>query len=107
MEARPEWLVRMDGSAVERLEAEIDEMDHVLEPLRNFILPGGTTAAAHLHIARTVCRRAERMVVAVGEHEAINSHALHYLNRLSDWLFTTARFENQQAGISEEKWYAG
>ena len=78
-----------------------------LPPLTNFILPGGSPAAAQLHIARTVCRRAERIVVALQEHEPLGEHVLHYLNRLSDFLFTLARWENMQAGIPEDKWSAG
>jgi cob(I)alamin adenosyltransferase len=67
-------------------------------------LPGGTPAAAHLHIARTVCRRAERRVSALQQDEDISEYAIAYINRLSDWLFTLARYENKQAGESEAKW---
>ena len=86
------------------MEYRIDQLDEHLEPLKNFILPGGTLAAAHLHVARTVCRRAERLVVALAEHEAINNNALIYLNRLSDWFFIAARYENKQGNIPESKW---
>ena len=79
-----------------RLEAEIDEMNAALEPLRSFVLPGGTPSAAYLHLARTVCRRAERQVTALmeGPHERGNEAALRYLNRLSDFLFVAARYAN-------------
>jgi cob(I)alamin adenosyltransferase len=79
-------------------------MTSELPPLKNFILPGGTPAAAQIHVARTVCRRAERLAVTLSERDALGEHVLGYLNRLSDWLFTLARWENHQAGIEEEKW---
>src|SRR5215207_6369993 len=104
MDAKAEWLVRITQEEIEWVEYRIDQLDEHLEPLKNFILPGGTLAAAHLHVARTVCRRAERLVVALAEHEAINNHALIDLNRLSDWLFTVARYENKQGNIPESKW---
>jgi cob(I)alamin adenosyltransferase len=104
MDAKAEWLVRITPQEIEWVEYRIDQLDEHLEPLKNFILPGGTLAAAHLHVARTVCRRAERLVVALAEHEAINNNALIYLNRLSDWFFIAARYENKQANISESKW---
>ena len=72
--------------------------------LSYFILPGGSVVGATLHVARTVCRRAERLVAALQEQEPIGEHALPYLNRLSDYLFTLARWENQQGGIPETKW---
>jgi cob(I)alamin adenosyltransferase len=76
------------------LEKAIDRHNENLEPLRSFILPGGTSAAAHLHVARTVCRRAERSVVALMRAEQVNPHVLIYLNRLSDLLFVLARVAN-------------
>ena len=79
-------------------------MTAALPELKNFILPGGVLAAAHLQVARTICRRAERLLVGLAEAEAINEQAQIYLNRLSDWLFTLARYENFQAGESETKW---
>lgn len=106
MDSSPAWLVRMEGGPSVALEANIDQMDAELEPLRAFILPGGTPAAASLHIARTVCRRAERACVALAEHEPINPVAVQYLNRLSDFLFTLARWVNLKAGESETKWTA-
>ncbi len=86
------------------LEAAIDAQESGLEPLKNFILPGGTPKAAALHVGRTVCRRAERAVVAAGRHERISPAILRYLNRLSDLLFVLARAANAQAGRSDVKW---
>lgn len=92
--------LRMAASQVDRLEAEIDRMNAALEPLRSFVLPGGTPLAAHLHLCRTVCRRAERLAtdLAAAEPEDVNPHALRYLNRLSDWFFVAARAANTGAG---------
>lgn len=104
LEAKAAWVVRIDSAAVNWLEATIDGMEEQLEPLKNFILPGGSPAAAYLHVARTVCRRAERLAVKLAEREALNEIAVKYLNRLSDWLFTAARYENLKAGVSESKW---
>lgn len=104
MDAKADWLVRLDAEVVQWVEASIDEHTAQLDPLKHFILPGGSLVGANLHVARTVCRRAERLVVALSEEEAVNEHAQTYLNRLSDWLFTMARYENAQAGISETKW---
>jgi len=107
LDAKPDWLVRVDEEAVLWLEESIDKATEQLEPLKNFILPGGSPAAAHLHVARTVCRRAERLVVSLAEEETINEWVLKYLNRLSDWLFTLARYENLRGGIHEDKWVVG
>lgn len=89
--------LRILEAQVTRLESEIDEMNAALEPLRSFVLPGGTPSAAYLHLARTVCRRAERQVTALmeGPHERVNEAALRYLNRLSDFLFVAARYANR------------
>ena len=89
---------------VEALEAEIDRLEGELEPLRSFILPGGSTAAAAFHIARTVCRRAERATVRLDTEEALGGFALRYLNRLSDLLFVMARAENKRAGVADVPW---
>lgn len=89
--------LRMIDAQVERLEAEIDAMNAKLEPLRSFVLPGGTALAAHLHLARTVARRAERICVALSEAEDVNPAAIRYLNRLSDWCFVAARVANTGA----------
>ncbi|MCH2101731.1 MAG: cob(I)yrinic acid a,c-diamide adenosyltransferase [Planctomycetes bacterium] len=95
------------SEAVATLEGEIDEWGEVLEPLKNFVLPGGAELAARLHIARSICRRAERWIVALRDAEgsdAIDSDLLRYINRLSDWLFTAARMANLQAEVVEEPW---
>jgi cob(I)alamin adenosyltransferase len=94
-------LRRVDKALVQELEQLIDRLLEELEPLREFILPGGSQAGAFLHLARTVARRAERSVVVLAEQEDINSHALVYLNRLSDYLFVAARVVNRRAGIAE------
>lgn len=86
--------LRITQPQVDRLEAEIDAMNATLAPLRSFILPGGCAAAAHLHHARTVCRRAERLVAELGEEEALSPASLRYINRLSDHLFVLARAVN-------------
>jgi cob(I)alamin adenosyltransferase len=89
---------------VEALEALIDELNEVVGPLENFILPGGTPGAASLHVARTVCRRAERDVVSLSHREPVGQHVLSYLNRLSDALFVMARYENHASGRPETTW---
>lgn len=94
-------LRRVDETLVQELEQLIDRLLEELEPLREFILPGGSQAGAFLHLARTVARRAERSVVVLAEQEDINSHALIYLNRLSDYLFVAARVVNRRTGIAE------
>jgi cob(I)alamin adenosyltransferase len=104
MDAKAEWLIRITAKETEWIEYRIDQFTEHLEPLKNFILPGGSLVGANLHVARTVCRRAERLVVALAEIEPINDQSLIYLNRLSDWLFTAARYENKQANIPEDKW---
>jgi cob(I)alamin adenosyltransferase len=105
--AKSDWVVRMDADTVLWLENLIDEMTGQLPELKHFILPGGSPAAAQLHVARTVCRRAERIVVALQEQEAVGEQVLNYLNRLSDFLFTLARWENMQAGETEDIWGSG
>jgi cob(I)alamin adenosyltransferase len=89
---------------VRRLERRIDACEAALPPLRAFVLPGGTTLAALLHQARTVCRRAERSVVALARQAEVDPLVIAYLNRLSDLLFVLARFENHRAGVGEERW---
>ncbi|MDW8052630.1 MAG: cob(I)yrinic acid a,c-diamide adenosyltransferase [Armatimonadota bacterium] len=86
------------------LENAIDQLETELEPLRQFILPGGTLAAAHLHLARTVCRRAERCVVHLSRLSTVNAAIIKYLNRLSDLLFVMARVANHRAGVGDVKW---
>jgi cob(I)alamin adenosyltransferase len=104
LEADAAWVVRVTGEQVAWLESSIDQMTERLPALKNFVLPGGTPAAAQIHVGRTVCRRAERLAVALSEAESVNPQALVYLNRLSDWLFTLARFENLQSGADETVW---
>ncbi len=89
---------------IQRLEDAIDAAELQLAPLRNFILPGGSPTGAALHLARTVCRRAERAVVALADTAPVEPIALVYLNRLSDLLFVLARAENKRQGSEEEKW---
>ncbi|MGB7339709.1 MAG: cob(I)yrinic acid a,c-diamide adenosyltransferase [Phototrophicaceae bacterium] len=104
LSAKADWLVRITNEEVIWLEACIDELSETLPELKHFVLPGGVPAAAHLHVARTICRRAERLVVALSEHEAISTASMIYLNRLSDCLFTIARYENAQHNEPETKW---
>ncbi|RYG36225.1 cob(I)yrinic acid a,c-diamide adenosyltransferase [bacterium] len=92
------------GASV-RLETEMDRMTAQLPPLRAFILPGGCPTAAALHHARTVVRRAETALTALSRQKAIRSESLAYLNRLSDWLFTSARLANHRLGISDVEWH--
>lgn len=98
--------LRMIDAQVERLEAEIDRMNKDLEPLRSFILPGGSKLAAHLHVCRTVSRRAERLCVELATMESINEAAVKYLNRLSDWFFVAARTANN-GGKDDVLWVPG
>jgi cob(I)alamin adenosyltransferase len=100
--------LRMVDAQVKRLEQEIDEMNAELKPLRSFVLPGGTPAAAALHVARTVSRRAERLMVALaGEpNEPVGPAALKYINRLSDFLFVASRYVNDR-GKSDVLWVPG
>ncbi len=89
---------------VERLEKTIDRLQQDLEPLAEFVLPGGTVAAATLHVARTVCRRAERLVVSLTGSESVDPGVIKYLNRLSDLLFVMARWDNRNAGREDVYW---
>lgn len=105
---RPEgdkaYVQRLPTSAIDRLEGHIDACEEDLPPLRNFILPGGSPAAAHLHLARTICRRAERLVVRLATTEPMTPSVLPYLNRLSDLLFVLGRWANHRAGQTETPW---
>ncbi len=92
---------------VEHLEGIIDELNEVVGPLANFLLPGGSPGAAQLHVARTVCRRAERETITLARDEPIGEHVLPYLNRLSDALFVMARYENHERGVAEPLWQPG
>ena len=105
-EADSEYALRMVETQSTRLEQELDALNADLEPLTSFVLPGGSPPAAYLHQARTVCRRAERVCVALAAEQPINPAALTYLNRLSDFLFVAARWCNDQ-GESDVKWVPG
>jgi cob(I)alamin adenosyltransferase len=94
----------VEARHVEALEALMDALSDELPYLDNFILPGGTTGAAQLHVARTVCRRAERLAVALAREEAVGPFVVRYLNRLSDALFVMARYENLARGIPDVLW---
>lgn len=99
------WVKRVPDAWVAELEAEIDRFDDELPALGSFILPGGTAGAAALHLARTVCRRAERAVVAADEAgEELGPAVARYLNRLSDWLFMAARIANARSGVADVAW---
>jgi cob(I)alamin adenosyltransferase len=98
--------LRMTPAQTVRLEGEIDAMNGGLEPLRSFILPGGSPLAAHLHLCRTVARRAERLAVELARSEEVNPAVITYLNRLSDWFFVAARVAND-GGKSDVLWVPG
>jgi cob(I)alamin adenosyltransferase len=100
--------LRVVDTQVERLEADIDKLNANLAPLKSFVLPGGAPAAAHLHLARTICRRAERLVVelAADKNERVGGPAIRYLNRLSDLLFVAARYVNGR-GARDVLWVPG
>jgi cob(I)alamin adenosyltransferase len=95
---------RIEEQHVVALEKLMDRLSDELSPLENFILPGGSAGAAHLHVARTVCRRAERLVVALSRQEAVGAWTVRYLNRLSDALFVMARHENKECGVPDVPW---
>jgi|SRR6185312_5660470 cob(I)alamin adenosyltransferase len=101
-----ETTLRIVPLQVERLEREIDAMNAGLEPLRSFVLPGGTALAAHLHLARAIARRAERAIAALAAEAPLNPAALHYANRLSDHLFVMARAANKD-GMGDVLWVPG
>jgi cob(I)alamin adenosyltransferase len=100
--------LQVTDTQVERLEREIDTLNAELEPLRSFVLPGGSHAASFLHLARTISRRAERLIVALAarQGETVGAPALRYINRLSDFLFVAARFANDK-GKSDVTWVPG
>jgi cob(I)alamin adenosyltransferase len=95
----------IDEAQVEVLEREIDGFDAELPKLTTFVLPGGSKLAAFLHLARTVCRRAERSAVALDAHQSLRPEIIRYLNRLSDWLFTAARYANFRAKVADVPWH--
>jgi cob(I)alamin adenosyltransferase len=104
--ARNEGRLRIAEAQVERLEREIDAMNAELKPLNSFVLPGGTAAAAYLHLARTIVRRAERLIVELAQSETLNPAAIKYANRLSDHLFVASRFANDK-GAQDVLWVPG
>ncbi len=99
-------VLRIAHHQVDRLEQEIDLLNEKLKPLTSFVLPGGKPGVAELHLARTVCRRAERKMVSLAKHETINKDALLYINRLSDFLFVASRFAND-FGAGDILWVPG
>lgn len=102
----PEWALRIIAVQVERLEQDIDRLNEALSPLDSFVLPGGSAAAGHVHVARAIVRRAERSAVRAQRSRTLNPHALAYLNRLSDLLFVLARALNA-GGDGDVKWVPG
>ena len=100
-------LPKIEDRHVIELETLIDELNEVLGPLENFILPGGSLASAHLHVARAISRRAEREATALARDEGISGNTITYLNRLSDALFVMARYENFGPGVEEPLWRPG
>ncbi|RLS51743.1 MAG: cob(I)yrinic acid a,c-diamide adenosyltransferase [Planctomycetota bacterium] len=106
-EKPPAWTpLRITTEQVARLEGWIDQWNDRLEPLNSFVLPGGSLAAAHLHLARTICRRVEIGVIALAAIEKVNPRVIEYLNRLSDLLFVIARIANDD-GRADVKWIPG
>ncbi len=106
----PYEALRIVQDQVDRVEREIDTLNAELAPLRSFVLPGGTPAAAALHVARTICRRAERLMVTLAAQEPVGAPALKYVNRLSDFLFVAARYANHEAegeGGGDVLWVPG
>lgn len=99
--------VRLSTEQVVRLESEINEYNAHLPPLKEFILPGGVRSAAACHVARVVCRRAERTMVRLAQDEAVNASGIHYLNRLSDLLFVLCRVLNRRQGKADIPWQPG
>lgn len=94
----------ISDSQIRRLEDSIDAMDKMLPPLHNFILPGGCSVAAHAHVARTICRRAERRIISLASEMNLPTDLLAYINRLSDWLYTFARYANVLTETPETEW---
>jgi cob(I)alamin adenosyltransferase len=95
---------KIDAASIKRLEEQIDDMTSELPKMEQFIIPGGSRPGAILHLARAVCRRAERAVVKLSRSEKVDPAVVIYLNRLSDFLFTAARWANQRAGLPETTW---
>lgn len=103
-ERRGPELPPLPEERIAEMESWMDEADEELDPLRAFVLPGGSLPAAHLHVCRTVCRRAERAVVRLASEEEVDPAVLAYLNRLSDLLFVLARLENRRASVADVPW---
>lgn len=101
---KPMAIHQVDEADVEKMERAIDQAETELQPLRTFVLPGGSALAADLHVARTVCRRAERRVIALSESAHLRPEVLHFINRLSDLLFVLARLANHRAEIADVPW---
>ena len=99
----PDYVILQQAN-IDNLEEAIDTLNDTLEPLKEFILPGGTKAAAYCHLARTVCRRAERKLITLARDEKVTAISLQYLNRLSDLLFVLCRVINKEAGVSDVLW---
>lgn len=97
-------VVLLGSDSVLQLEQEIDRMELSLPTLENFILPGGCVAASHIHLARSICRRAERRIVSLHRTNELSDQVIPYFNRLSDFLFVLARYQNQLAGIEDRAW---
>jgi cob(I)alamin adenosyltransferase len=97
-------ILRIPEKYYEDIEKQIDYFDDQLEPLRNFILPGGSKGAAYLHVCRTIARRAERLITLLSVTEKVNGNIIIFLNRLSDLFFVLARFENMKSAIKDIKW---
>ncbi len=102
--SKTNWLPPIDEQLISRLELQIDSAEAQLPPLRNFILPGGAELSARLHLARTICRRAERLAVDFSLNRPLSPIIITYLNRLSDWLFVHARLANHMAGVADVPW---
>ncbi len=98
------YIPRIRKKNIAALERAIDAIEPKLKPLKSFILPGGSIIASYFHLARTICRRAERAAVSLSRHETLSGDILMYLNRLSDLLFVLARWANQKANVPEAKW---
>ncbi len=98
--------IRLRPSKTQELESWIDKLQSKLPQLKNFILPGGSIPAAQIHLSRTICRRAERVIVSLNSKEKLNLALIPYLNRLSDFLFVLARYLNHHQKVKEEKWQA-
>ncbi|MBI2415408.1 MAG: cob(I)yrinic acid a,c-diamide adenosyltransferase [Candidatus Kerfeldbacteria bacterium] len=100
----PTSLPALPIGTIAQLEQSIDQFEASLPPLKNFILPGGTIAASYTHIARTICRRAERLIVQLSTTDYVAPDIIKYFNRLSDWLFVYARWLNQQQQVADQLW---